>query len=313
MERQLGLFDKDRNPKSVALTMKKLSETIEKMPDCFPKRQADGVCVLSLEQEREKIAMASVLLGKQAGIDLDIAYDLDGNIPDSDFYMLPSVTGWAVMYKPTWDKLIERVKNGATLCVTYNGGHPVDMTAFFGVESKGLMTNVSHTARICGKTVCYSGKELLLDAITAEVLLRNEEGNPVLFRNKFGEGYVYFINFDVEGMAFGQTDGFNKDPYYLFYREVAKDIINAKPIIAEDRNLGITVNPEDENTFLASVLNYSDKDLVPEIKINDGYEISEVLYGSRDIIPACDGLILRLKKNDFAISSISAHFFGKSA
>ncbi|MBR3966161.1 MAG: cellulase family glycosylhydrolase [Clostridia bacterium] len=296
MERQLGLFDKDRKPKPVALTMKKLSEAIEKMPDRFPKRKSDGVCVLSLEQEREKIAMASVLLGKQAGIDLDIAYDLDGNIPDSDFYILPSVMGWAVMYKPTWDKLVDSVKNGRTLCVTYNGGHLVDMTTFFGVESRGLMTNVSHTVEINGETVHYSGKELLIDTVTAEVILRNEEGNPVLFRNKFGKGYVYFINFDVEGMAFGQTDGFNKDPYYLFYREVAKDIINAKPIIAEDRNLGITINPEDDDTLLASVLNYSDKDIVPDIKINEDFEISDVLYGSINNIPACDGIIMRLKK-----------------
>lgn len=296
MERQLGLFDKDRNPKPVALTMKKLSEAIEKMPDRFPKRKTDGICVLSLVQEKEKMAMASVLLGKQAGIDLDITYDLDGNIPDADFYMMPSVMGWAVMYKPTMDKLVSRVKEGATLCLSYNGGHLVDMVDFYGVESNGLMTEVNHTVEICGETVHYHGKELLLDPITAEVLLRNEEGNPVLFRNKVGKGYVYFINFDVEGMAFSQRDGFNIDPYYLFYREVAKDIINAKPIVAEDRNLGITINPEDENTILASVLNYSDKDIVPEIKINDGYEVAEVLYGSRDMIPACDGLILRLKK-----------------
>ena len=296
MERQIGLFDKDRKPKPTALMMQKMSKVIESMPAPFPKRRADGVCVLSLEQQRQRIAMASVLLGKQAGIDLDIAYDLNGNIPDSDFYLMPSVTGWAVMYKPTMDKLVERVRSGATLCVTYNGGHLVDMTELFGAESRGLITESSHTVNIDGKEIHYGGKELILEVTTAEVLLLNEEGNPVLLRNKLGKGYVYFVNFDVEGIAFGQTDGFNKDPYYLIYRTVAKDIIEAKPVVVEDRNLGITINPESEKSLFVSVLNYSDKDIVPDIKINEDFEISDVLYGSINNISACDGVIMRLKK-----------------
>ena len=93
-----------------------------------------------------------------------------------------------------------------------------------------------------------------------------------------------------------QTDGFNKDPYYLVYRTVAKDIIEAKPIVVEDRNLGITINPEGEGSVLASVLNYSDHEIKPVIKVNDGYEISEVLYGNINAIPACDGVVVRLIK-----------------
>lgn len=296
MERQLGLFDKDRNPKPVALKMQKLATAIESMPDPFPKRKVDGVCLLSLEQERQRIAMSTLILGKQAGIDLDVNYNLTGEIDDAKLYILPSVTKWAVMYKATWDKLLEKVKNGATLLVTYNGGHLVDLIDIFGFESCGLMTNTSHTVEIDGEIIHYADKEIIIEPKGCEVLYKNEEGNPVLTKNKYGKGTVYFANFDVEGNVFMQTDGFNKDAYYLIYRTVAKEIIEAKPIICEDRNLGITINPENDNSILASVLNYSDHEIKPEIKVTDGYEISDVLYGDINVIPGCDGAIVRLKK-----------------
>ena len=76
------------------------------------------------------------------------------------------------------------------------------------------------------------------------------------------------------------------------------DIIAKKPVYAEDSNLGVTINPESDNTLLATVLNYSDKDIVPEIEIRHGYKIKEILYGSLDNIPACDGVIMRLEKKE---------------
>ena len=200
------------------------------------------------------------------------------------------------MYKTTWDKILEKVRNGATLLVTYNGGHLVDLIDIFGFESCGLMTNTSHNVEIDGEIIHYADKEIIIEPKGCEVLYKNEEGNPVLTKNKYGKGTVYFANFDVEGNVFMQTDGFNKDAYYLIYRTVAKEIIEAKPIICEDRNLGITINPENDNSILASVLNYSDHEIKPEIKVTDGYEISDVLYGDINVIPGCDGAIVRIKK-----------------
>ena len=49
--------------------------------------------------------------------------------------------------------------------------------------------------------------------------------------------------------------------------------------------------------MLVTVLNYSSKEIAPEIRLADGYTIKEVLYGNTEQIPACDGLILRILKN----------------
>ncbi len=296
MERQLGMFDKDRNPKPVAYVMKDMSALLDKIPDPFPKPQADGVCLLSRSIDHQKISISSLIFGKQAGIDLAVSFHADGNIPDSSLYFVPDISFWNVLYKSTWDALLKRAEDGAVVCFSYGNGHLADFPEVVGAISNGVMANVSHSFTVDGERVDYHGKEILLEAKTAEVLIRNEEGNPVLLKNAYGKGSIYFINFSPEENAFAATDGFNKSPYYKLYEIVAKAIIDEKLVRVNDRNIGITVNPEDERHTLVTVLNYSDKDIAPKIKIKDGWSIKEMIYGNLDEIPHCDGVIMRLEK-----------------
>lgn len=293
IERELGLFDKNNNPKPVASVMKNMSDLLNALPNPFPKRKVDGVCVLSRGQNHQDVAISSLIFGKQAGIDLDVAYSDNGEIPDSNLYFMPCITGWQVIYKKTWDTLLERVKNGATLCITFDGGQITEFPEVVGAESMGI-SQAGHSFSLDGKCITYNGKEILLSPTTAEVLCENEEGNPVLLKNKYGAGYVYFVNFAPESIAFNTSDGFIKHPYYTLYRCVAKEVIENKPLITDDANLGITVNPESNNTLLVTVLNYSDKGISPNLKIADGYRIEKILYGSLENIPSCDGVILRM-------------------
>ena len=146
-------------------------------------------------------------------------------------------------------------------------------------------------------SVSYRGTEVLLTPTTAEVLLRNEEGNPVLLKNKYGNGWIYFINFAPENIIFDITDGFNKYPYYLLYQTVAKDIIENKPVVVDSKDLGLTLHPQNDGEYLVSILNYADRALTPDIKIAPDYSIKTVLYGKLDQIAACDGVIFSIEKN----------------
>ena len=128
------------------------------------------------------------------------------------------------------------------------------------------------------------------------MLARNEEGNPVLLKNKYGNGTIYFVNFSPENIAYDDPGSFERYQYHKIYEAVAGDIAKNKPVISKNPNVFTTVNPEDENTAIVTVLNYADKDLAFEATISDAWEISEVLYGSLDKLPACDGAILRVKK-----------------
>ena len=296
MEESLGLFDENGAPKPVAHVMKMMSQTLEKLPSPFPKRKSDGFCVLSYEMNHQNNAMASLTFAKQAGFDLDVAFSEGDPLPESNLYFMPSITGWSILRKATWEQLLDRVSNGATLCISYDGGHMIDVPKVIGAQSMGVMTGVNHNFTFKGESVSYRGNEVLLTPITAEVLIKNEEGNPVFLKNRYGKGTVYFINFSPENIAFDTADGFNKFPYYLIYKDVAKDIISSKPVLVYDRNLGITVNPENDFESIVTILNYSDKAIVPDIKVNSNYEITEILYGNTKIIPKCDGVILRVKK-----------------
>ena len=68
IERELGLFDKNRDPKPVAYTMQAMSKMLDTLPDPFPKRLTDGICLLTREQNQQNTAFGSLILAKQAGI-----------------------------------------------------------------------------------------------------------------------------------------------------------------------------------------------------------------------------------------------------
>lgn len=296
IERQLGLFYGDGSPKPVAYQMQKLSPLVDIFPEGLPQRTVDGICVLSNENDHQNSAIASLILGKQAGLDIDVAISTVDDIPQSNLYFMPSITGWSVLNKRTWDTLANRVKDGATLCISYNGGHLVDFEKIVGAQSNGVMANVSHSFMLDGEKVDYNGNEIILESTSAQVLLKNESGNPVILKNKYGKGYVYFINFCPELLAFGMSDGFNTKPFYKLYKMVAKDIIADHVITSENSNICITHNKVNENEYYASVLNYSDVDLAFDVKVKEGWSISEVVYGSLDSLPHCDGTIVKLNK-----------------
>lgn len=297
IERQLGLFDRNGEPKPVALEMKKMSKLIEELPDPFPARQVDGVCVLSRQPSQQSLAISAQTFGKQAGIDLDVAYSENGEIPLSDLYFMPAINGWQVIYKKTSDVLFERVRNGASLCISFNGGQLTDFSELVGAYSSGIMANSDHRVTLGGESVSYRGTELLLTPTTAEVLLENEAGNPVLLKNKYGNGWIYFINFAPEIIAFDTVDGFNKYPYYMIYQTVASDVIAKKPVCVTSKDLGLTLHPQNDGGYLVSVLNYSDHSITPEIKIANDYRIKTVLYGDLKELPSCDGVIFSIEKN----------------
>ena len=296
LEQELGLFDKNKKPKPVAYVMKNMSELVDKLPYPFPKRQVDGVCVLSREQDRQKVAISTLIFGKQAGIDLDVCYTDNGNLPESSLYFMPCITGWQTMFKKTWFELLKKVENGATLYMSFNGGQITDFPDVVGAESMGLLNNASHTVEIDGEKLAYTCKKILLNPTTAEVVFENDVGEPVFLKNKYGKGTVYFLDIPMELLAFDGTDLYNTMPYYKIYKEIAKDIILDKIVTVDDRNIGITINPIDENNCYATILNYSDKEIKPDIIIKVGWEIKEVVYGNTDCISKCDGVFLKISK-----------------
>lgn len=294
IERELGLFDNEKNPKPVAYVMKEMSSLLDKLPKRLPQRKLDGICLLSRGQNRQNMAIASVTLGKQAGVELDVAYSNTGNIPDSKLYFMPCITGWQVIYKKTWTTLLEKIEKGATLYISFDGGQITDFPDVVGAESMGFMSNSSHRLSIDGEEIPYTCREILLNPKTAEVIFTNEEGNPVLLKNKYGKGSIYFLNLPMERIVYEGTNLYETLPFYKIYREVAKNVIQDKIITASNKGIGVTINPLSENKSYVTLLNYSHRTIVPQISLKDGWKIKETIYGDIKEIPPCNGVFIKI-------------------
>lgn len=297
IERELGLLFKDRTPKPVALEMKKLSKVIDDLPDLQDK-QIDAVCVLP-RGDNFKMATSAYIFAKQVGF--NISFDIADTIPKkSQNYILPAISGWEVTFRRTYDYLLDRVfSDGATLLITYDGGQITEFERITGLKSFGMQLGTTHTATFNDTTITYKTyKELLLEELSATVLVRDETGNPVLTVNNLGKGKVYFCNFTPENIANDTLYGYNPDKTQAFYKVYEQVFGNLKDdyiLNSDNPYIGVTQSKLDDG-YILTAINYSNKPQKFNCNTNIDYDI-KVLYGdiSNDI-PACDGLILKLIK-----------------
>ena len=298
MERQLGLVDVDRRPKPVALAMKDVSALLDRLP-AFGCKDTQAVVLLPHDDEKQNNATCCVLLSKQAGFNVRIR-NSEEPPEDSPLYIIPSISGWAPLNSNPWNQVLDKVRNGADLYVSFDGGSMTEFEEVFGLESQGMVKNgPAHTARFSFGEISYTSLfDIHAKSVGAEVLAVNEEGNPVFTRNKLGKGHVYFLGFPLEHIVSAETYGFSPDrtqPYYQIYRCFAGKALDANIIQSDNPYLGVTQSRQGDGSYLTAILNYSEKPIKYDGQIKTGWQ-SEVLYGQTDVIPSCDGLILRLTK-----------------
>lgn len=295
MERQLGLVDINRRPKPVALAMKQVSNLLKSLPN-FGVKDTQAVVLLPRDKEKQNNATSCIMLAKQAGFNVRIR-NSEEPPEDAPIYIIPSINGWAPLISNPWNQLLEKVAQGAELYVSFDGGSMTEFEEVFGLESRGMVKDAGqHTAYFPFGELTYSATfDMLVTSVGAEVLSVNEEGNPVFTRNSYGKGFIYFLGFPLEHLATTQTHGFQPDktqPYYKVYQCFAGSAIEKSLVRSENPYLGITQSHQADGSYLVTVLNYSDKSVEYDGKLQQGWQ-SQVLYGSEETIGACDGLILR--------------------
>lgn len=296
IERNLGLLKLDRSPKAVGKEMKKVSKLIENLPEVFEKR-IDAVCVLPKNDRQDK-AMASYILAKQAGINLSFVNCSD-DIPKTDIIFFPCCRGGAFVNKKDYDKLFERVKNGASLYVSALNAQFCEFERKFGLRSLGMAREQKrHTAHFPFGDIEYTNeREILLESKGAEILAVNEEGNPVFTKFKLGKGYVYFLNFGLELMAAEKYNAYEKE-YKLFeiYKMIEKIKTAADDYIikTDDCRIGVTES-ECDGGFITTAINYSDEDIEFNYTVKSGFK-AEPVYGDGKTLPHCDAVIFKVTK-----------------
>lgn len=261
-ERELGMINAKHEPKPVLREMKKFAEFLKNSEIKLSPAKRGGVCITTKGQDNWGISYMSYILAKQAGTGIEFAA-YDGEIPEADIYLLPSVSETCSLSKEKYYNLLGRVKDGATLYISMDNAFLTDFEEVTGLKITD--SRASHCEGNMGTLKFRRNSTLYLVSTGAEVLAE-ENGNPLFTVHKYGKGTVYYLNFPLEKMLLGEDDAFDGD-YYKIYCKIFGTESNP--------TLGIT-----ENGDYKVVINYTDTE--QQCPVFDGFS---AVYGGNTVKP----------------------------
>ncbi|MFP4382485.1 MAG: glycoside hydrolase 5 family protein [Spirochaetia bacterium] len=304
MERQLGLFQHDDQPKKAAEEVKQFSRFLAEFPHpVLPRFNRHAVCILTQDQDQWGNGFGTFILAKQAGFDIEYQ-SIEQPLKESDVYLLPGISGTKVMSGRFWKELKRKIADGALLYISYDGGFVSEFDEVTGMRVKGrYQPDTPGSFDIDGCTMeIPSSFRLLLSEAGGKTVFSDSEGNPVCSRNKFGKGEVVFLGLPLEKHVITSPGTVYREdavPFYRIYRRIFKTVIASRPVIKESKYLGVTEHYLDENTVIIFLINYSSEELFENIRINTDWDQPAVLRGeySQTLrIPGAEAAILKLSR-----------------
>ena len=259
LERELGMFTFDGKEKPIVNEFKKFNEFLSGLPfKTLPQRERHAKCLI--KENDWALGFGSYLIAKRAG--MEIEFIIKDVFSDGDFYILP-LGGNSLdtlktrMYKPLFDK----IKNGATLLITYGGGSISPCEELLGFKSGGRYVAGALTTRINGKKIT-ADREYTIEIIPSncEVLACDEDGKPCFTLNKLCKGNVLFFNAPIEeDLAKCRVNGVEESNYEEVY-SCAMKVAKIRPsVLSDNKNISVTAHPY-ENGYVVIAVNDTDEE-----------------------------------------------------
>lgn len=303
VERELGLFRRDGSKKPVMEEIMRFSHFTEWLPfDSLPPAIEDAVCILTQGKDSWGVALGAFILAKQAGLKLRFA-GVDDEIPEADAYILPSLEGLSPVPRHVLHQLLDRVRAGATLCLSMDGALLSPFAEFSGVR---VLTR-SHqpmraTATVQGVAIAVeSDFSLHLQPIGAEVLARTEQEEIILTRNRFEKGCVCSLFVPIEKQAAQRpclTDGPDARDNYRFYQ--AMNLRSCRHAASMDvPTVGLTEHPFDERHRALIAVNYEPYEQEAVLSLANGWHITSCFSPDNGVQAV--GNTLRFARNTGAV------------
>lgn len=287
LERELGVFDVDGNPKPVALEFKDFKEKVSALPFEITPAKTNAVCILNGKGDDWAKILGSYVLSKQAGFNIEFAHQ--SSIPQSDMYILPSL--YDMPEGTRFDEILSRVEKGATLVMTFGSG--LIFSAFEQITGNKLITYAMRSG--LAETAIGNFKapaKLVLEPTASKVLVYEEDGTPFMTEHSYGKGKVVFCTAPVERL-YSETVGEPDKGLTEVYKIIANYL---KLNITRTNNcIGITNHLLENGTKIAVAINYSTNKVVDTLNIKNG-EIGKVYIGD-------------IKKNEITLEPYSAAVF----
>jgi hypothetical protein len=307
-ERELGLIRADRSPKPVLAEIGRFAQFLADLPiHRLPPRITEAVCVLTHEQDQWGAAYSSFVLAKQTGFDIEFQYD-DQPLKPAALYLVPSVSGGGNMARRTWQALLARVRDGATLYLSHNTAMLSPFGEAFGLE----VQTRGHTVRpvefrLAGVDAAFTANapiRLALQPTHAEVLACEADGNPILTRAAYGRGRAYFLGVPIELDLANRPGGFHAPdaaPWWRIYREIGEPFLAGRAVRRADPFVGLTEHPLDEARRIVVAINYRPEPREVALDFADPWTAGQVWRGPGAISTAPETAKIWLPPNDAAV------------
>ena len=304
IERELGLLRCDHSAKPVLGELGRFRRLIEAMPfEALPPRLTDAVCILTRGQDTWRNGYAAFILAKQAGFDFEFQF-ADQPIREAPLYLLPGLCGQQWMRRRRWLELLARVEAGATLYMSYDSAIISSFEEVTGLESQtrcvrpGAVKATFDALPGEPNFEIPTGVKLTVKPTRAQVLAREDDGNPVFAVCAYGNGKVYFLGWPLERQLAHQPGAFcepDVPAWWRIYRHVADSVPSQRVVGKTNPFVGVTEHPLDQKTRVIVAVNYSPDEVESGITISDGWQVKSLLHGKPE----------RLDRNDAAVFLIA--------
>ena len=271
--------------------------------DVLPKYKADAVCLVSEREEFYHQTFGAFMLSKAAGFDIEFVGADSRELPDSNFYILPSGKGWGTYSRKTWDELVDRVKKGATLLVSrgFETGY-IDWPEITGLEQTTYHKTRSPSFEFDGRKMSFSDSYTAEQKpIDCEVLATDSAGNVVLSEKKLGRGLVIVVNFALEKCVIEQesevVDNSFSNELWRIYAYAARRAGVNRLVRKDDPRLVLTEHPCEDGKTLVVAVNTHDEPIECPVEV-DG-TVGRVWNGVFK-----DG-VLSLRENDGCVFEVA--------
>lgn len=244
---ELGIFWRDRSPYPAVETLRRFAAMQDALPfAALPKALPDAV-VVSADND---VIHSSYVLARQAGIFPAFASP-EKPLPSAACYFLPDAAGRAYLTLERWDELKARVRAGATLYLSWNDTFLDSMEDAAGIE-------VAFREKRGGTDLCDFGDfkveipyavKRRFRALTAETLAVNQDGEGVLFRNRYGKGAVFVCIHNFERTFYQGAGRYESDVWKIWAKvcpvsrlvETGNKNVFASEHFFDERHSGILV------------------------------------------------------------------------
>ncbi len=290
LERELGMLDKDMQPKKYLLEMKHFASWLKETGLKQAQPETDSAILLTRNIDAWGIAYMSYVLAKQAGLEPEFVAP-NTHLPKKKAYIMPSTTGDGCLYKEFYEELKENIYNGATLYLSNSNAFFTEFAEVFGlkVQYNERICGISGEFRLEGANIPYSyGQRRVMQPVGATVLASDSLSAPLLTEHTYGKGKVIFLNFPMEEKMLSEPYAFDKNRERV-YRYAFRELLDEKPVIAKNSHAIVT---KAGNTV--TVLNLTSQVMNPEIALK-GVTVDRVFRNSLESIPPCDGAVFTVK------------------